>query len=221
MSSANDKAKLVSEAERVLQSAMEAAPTSRRRRSLGTLGQVLRERLERGETTFDIGVVSAESAAAGGPAKQTIMNKPGADYREVIAAFARVVGPQNAKSAQPVNYEDDFALRLATGISDHHIRAEVLMMVSERRALQKQLTMLRAQVAAGMIIKLDGRRPEQLQGPKLTETEIGAIRAFTSCENLEQFEWQVAPDGRLLTLSGIEVARYGFLSALEKILSAN
>lgn len=221
MSSAKDKAKLVSEAERVLQSAMEAASTSRRRRSLETLGQVLRERVERGETTFDVGVVAVESAAAGGPAKQTIINKPGADYREVIAAFGRAVGSQKAKSAHGASYEDDFARRLATGISDHHIRAEVLMMLSERRALQKQLTMLRAQVAAGMIIKLDGRRPEQLPGLKLTEIEIGALQAFTSAENFDQFEWQVAPDGRLLTSSGIEVAKFGFLSALEKILSAN
>lgn len=220
MNSDGERSKLSMDAEMVLQAAIQTAPTSRRRDSLQKLGEVLRKRLERGETIFDVSVVAAESALAGGPAKQTIMNKPGADYREVIAAFARVVRTSRNKERQGASYEEDFAKRVAAGITDHQIRAEVLMMFSERRALQRQLTMLRAQLAEGMIIKLGGRGPEQIQAPKLTEIEFAAIRAFTASENLEQFEWHVSSDGRLMTSSGIEVARFGFLSSLEKILAA-
>lgn len=218
----------LSRAEALLEGFIASTKSTRRQQSLRNLAAVLRKRVEHRDNNFQIASIAGECSALGGPSEQTIRNKPGEQFRELIEAYAAVHGGKTRARSSTRSYDDELMHRIITAIPDAQLRTEIVLELAEKRSLQRQLDILRSSTSRGMIIRLPNEASAQGQqqtvtsnaGVELSDVEIVALKTFIGKSNLTNNGWRVAADGRILAESGREITKVGFVSALQRILEA-
>ena len=125
---------------------LKARATTRQAKSLTTLNEVLKAQYAAGERNFSIAEIGRLSAERGGPTAQTIRNKTGLVFRQLIEAWAAQAGasmkapvnPLAKANKVPKDYE------LLQRITDPALRAVFGQIIAERNRFRNELNLLKA-----------------------------------------------------------------------------
>lgn len=201
--------------------------TTRTEAALRTLNTVLAEQSQIEPLDFSIAAIGKLSKAQGGPSTQTIRNRTGKHFQQLIDAWAAYSGttrkkPLSVRQKQLLNSNDQHIL---DSIDDPVIRAVVGSLIAERNKYRDQLNVLKA----NSDIVIDRTQPRnqshthldserQHQNSAMTPLELEAIRDAISDEKMLAMEWVVMPTGQVKDKDGHEIYRRGYVHVLSKLL---
>lgn len=197
-----------------------ASATPRTTRSLNLLHQVLKKQSESDKKDFSIATIGRLSSEAGGPSVQTIRNRTGKHFQQLIETWAAYTGtttkkPLSARQKQMLNSNDQ---QIMDSIQDPVLRAVVGSLIAERNRYRDQLNTLKAN-ADLFIDKTLVPNPDSGTEPSLTPMELEALEHATSAEFFEDMQWIVMPTGQVKTKAGTEVYKRGYQTGIQRLLS--
>lgn len=202
--------------------------STRQAKSLTTLNEVLKTQHASGKRNFSIAEIARLSTERGGPSAQTIRNKTGLVFRQLIEAWAAQAGasmkapvnPLAKGNRVPKDYE------LLERISDPALRALFGQIIAERNRYRNELNMLKAHSEL-IIDRRPMRQAEQpsescamqlVQTLKLNDMEVEALKAATSDEFFAFREWTVSEFGQVKDENGRGIYNHGYVNAIKKVL---
>ncbi|WP_166364443.1 gamma-mobile-trio protein GmtX [Pseudomonas akapageensis] len=207
---------------------LKSQASTRQAKSLSALNDVLKVQHAAGERNFSIAEIARLSAQKGGPSAQTIRNKTGLVFRQLIEAWAAQAGasmkapinPQAKGNRVPKDYE------LLERLSDPAMRAIFGQIIAERNRFRNELNTLKAN--SELIVD---RRPVQHVEPpiqsgvvqlvhtlNLNDMEVEALKAAISDEFFERREWIVSAAGQVKDENKREIYKHGYVNAIKKVL---
>lgn len=202
--------------------------STRQAKSLSVLNDVLKVQHAAGERNFSIAEIARLSVQKGGPSAQTIRNKTGLVFRQLIEAWAAQAGasmkapinPLAKGNRVPKDYE------LLERLSDPAMRAIFGQIIAERNRYRNELNTLKAN--SELIVD---RRPVQrvelpvesaavhlVQTLNLNDMEVEALKAAISDEFFEYREWAVSAAGQVKDENKREIYKHGYVNAIKKVL---
>lgn len=206
--------------------ALKSNATARTQRSLDILHKICQEQYERGSLDFSVATIGRLSAEAGGPATQSIRNKEGVRYRELLATWARYC--DGHKKKPPTVQNQSAGSDLLSIITDASVRALVGVVLAENKKLKTENSLLKNQ--AEVIIDkrtLPATPAKQYSGYQvlpaldlLLPAEIAALKDAVSLETLAKNGWVADEATGKVTKDGRPVFKAGFVTALRKIIDA-
>lgn len=207
---------------------IKARVSTRQAKSLSLLNDVLKTQHAAGERNFCIAQIARLSVKCGGPSAQTIRNKTGFVFRQLIEAWAAQAGSSmkapisllsNGNRA-PKDFE------LLARLSDPAMRAIFGQIIAERNRYRNELNTLRAH--SELVVD---RRPVQhfeqslnssaiqlVQTLNLNDMEVEALNAAISDEFFEYREWTVSAAGQVKDENRREIYKHGYVNAIKKVL---
>lgn len=203
----------------VLSNALLNAST-RKRRSLEILDSVCREQQQRGSVDFSIATIGQLSAKAGGPATQSIRNKEGKDYRELISAWSS--SNSSPKLGKPKGSISQALEGVLTLIPDASAKALVGLIISENKKLKGENAILKNAANVTIDIRPQSNNSSPQLGhtlPELMPVELDALREAISTNNLKKLGWTLDPATGKVSKDGRTIFKPGFGTALKKLTS--
>lgn len=204
--------------------ALKGDATIRTKRSLDILHKICHEQYERGSLDYSVATIGRLSAVEGGPATQSIRNKEGARYRELLAAWAAFC--DGHKKKPPAIQNQSFGSDLLSIINDASVRALVGVVLAENKKLKAENFLLKGQ--AEVIVdkrSFPAASATQHAGYQvvpafdfLLPAEIFALKDAISAETLGRNGWEVDEKTGRINKDGRPVFKAGFVTALRKIL---
>ncbi len=195
--------------------------TTRTEAALRTLNQILETQSQIIPLDFSIATVGRLSGEQGGPSTQTIRNRTGKHFQQLIEAWAAFSGtttkkPLSVRQKQILNSNDQYVL---DSIDDPVVRAVVGSLIAERNKYRDQLNVLKAN--ADIVIDRTKRNVSNpsASGLDLTPMEIEALRSAISDEFMDSQWWVVMPTGQVKDENGVEMYKRGYVNAIKKILT--
>jgi hypothetical protein len=195
--------------------------TTRTETALRALNEVLEKQSQSLPLDFSIATVGRLSGEQGGPSTQTIRNRTGKHFQQLIEAWAAYAGtttkkPLSVRQKQLLNSNDQHIL---DSIDDPVIRAVVGSLITERNKYRDQLNVLKAN-ADIVIDRTKSNAPNlRVSGLDLTPMEIEALRSAISDELMDSQRWVVMPTGQVIDDFCQEKYKRGYVNAIRKILS--
>ncbi|TLS83003.1 alpha/beta hydrolase [Photobacterium damselae subsp. damselae] len=193
--------------------------TTRTKRALEILNQVLEQQSQSESLDFSIATVGRLSNEQGGPSTQTIRNRTGKHFQQLIDVWAAYAGttrkkPLSVRQKQLLNTNDQHIL---DSIEDPVIRAVVGSLIAERNKYRDQLNVLKANtdIVIDRTTKTQSKIDEQ--GINLTPMEIEAVRSAISDDFFNSQSWVVMPTGQVKDEDGKEIYKRGYVNALNKM----
>lgn len=198
-----------------------AESTSRTASALRILNEVLTEQSQQTPLDFSIATVGSLSKARGGPSTQTIRNRTGKHFQQLIEAWAAYSGttrkkPLSVRQKQLLNSNDKHIL---DSIDDPVIKAVVGSLIAERNKYRDQLNVLKANVDIVIDRTKDNGTDLSSGGLSLTPMEVESLRSATSDEFMNSQRWVVMPTGQVKDENGSEIYKRGYVNAIRKVLS--
>ncbi|MCD9527024.1 gamma-mobile-trio protein GmtX [Photobacterium carnosum] len=194
--------------------------TVRTKKALQILHQVLEKQSQSASKDFSIATVGRLSSEQGGPSTQTIRNRTGKHFQQLIDVWAAYTGttrkkPLSVRQKQLLNSNDQHIL---DSIEDPVIRAVVGSLIAERNKYRDQLNVLKANadIVIDRTTKIQSKDNEQ--GVDLTQMEIEAVRVAISDDFFNSQNWVVMPTGQVKDEDGQEIYKRGYVNALNKML---
>ncbi|PSW27806.1 alpha/beta hydrolase [Photobacterium phosphoreum] len=194
--------------------------TMRTKKALQILHQVLEKQSQSASRDFSIATVGRLSSEQGGPSTQTIRNRTGKHFQQLIDVWAAYAGttrkkPLSVRQKQLLNSNDQHIL---DSIEDPVIRAVVGSLIAERNKYRDQLNVLKANtdIVIDRTTKIQPKVNEQ--GVDLTPMEIEAIRSAISDDFFNSQNWVVMPTGQVKNSDGVEIYKRGYFNILLKLI---
>ncbi|HIF9059763.1 gamma-mobile-trio protein GmtX [Photobacterium damselae] len=196
--------------------------TKRTIEALQILHKVLESQSQSKPLDFSIATVGRLSKEQGGPSTQTIRNRTGKHFQQLIDAWAAYAGttrkkPLSVRQKHLLNNNDTYIL---DSIDDPVIRAVVGSLIAERNKYRDQLNVLKANTEI-MIDRRNGHAQSKEQTPQLTPMEAEALRDAVSDKLMHRENWVVMPTGQVKSTTGEEIYKRGYVNAVRKLLSHN
>lgn len=200
--------------------------STRQAKSLTILNQVLKVQSETEGRNFTIAEISRISVGRGGPSAQTIRNKTGLVFRQLIDAWATQAGT-TWKGSSPIlkGHQPPKDHELLQRLSDPALRAIFGQIIAERNRFRNELNILKSH--SELIVD---RRPIQnsvsaensvqiLPAVQLNDMEISALKAAISGDFFEIRDWTVSKAGQVRDENKREIYKHGYTHAIKKILN--
>lgn len=193
--------------------------TTRTKRALEILNQVLEQQSQSESLDFSIATVGRLSYEQGGPSTQTIRNRTGKHFQQLIDMWAAYSGttrkkPLSVRQKQLLNNNDQHIL---DSIDDPVIRAVVGSLIAERNKYRDQLNVLKANSEI-VIDRRSNNNPSSVSPipEQLTPMEVEALKHAISDEFMVKMRWVVMPTGQVKDNDGNEVYKRGYVNAINK-----
>jgi hypothetical protein len=188
--------------------------SSRRRRNIERVWIALEALRQRGAQDFRIPAVARELGDSG-PKEQSIRNREGEVFRQLISAYAEEVAPSRTLST----LDDD---ELALSIPDPSITARIGAVLAQNRALRLRNDLLHEQFAMLCNSTIDPSvltpAPPHSGGADFSAAERKAVAGFL--RGATRMAWTIDDaSGAILDERGNEVAPPYFVDALRKIVT--
>jgi hypothetical protein len=195
--------------------------TTRTSLALNILYKVLEQQSQSETQDFSIATIGRLSSEQGGPSTQTIRNRTGKHFQQLIEAWAAYSGttrkkPLSVRQKQLLNNNDK---HIHESIDDPVIRAVVGTLIAERNKYRDQLNVLKANVDIVIDRRTNNSPDRSTKTEQLTPMEIEALRAAVSSEFMEENNWVIMPTGQVKTHNGVEVYKRGYVNAIRKMVS--
>ncbi len=215
------------DAQAIFEDLKEQAST-RQAKSLTVLNEVLKAQYTAGERNFSIAEIARLSVERGGPSAQTIRNKTGLVFRQLIDAWATQAGTSMKAPINPLAKANRVPKdnELLERIKDPALRALFGQIIAERNRYRNELNIIKAH--SELIV--DKRPVRQFEQPtesgaiqllpalSLNDMEIEALKAAVSDEFFQQREWTVNAAGQVKDENRREIYKHGYVNAIKKVL---
>lgn len=200
-----------------------------KQRNLDVVHEVCAELHHLGSRDFSLATVGRMSEQRHGVSQGALYNKPAADFRTLIQAWAAYAGdakPRLPGPRKPLSEED-----LLHRIEDPALRALIGCIVAERNRLRAGINTLRSR--ANIVIDRrvlpgevkaaqDGQIVQVLTTTEgLLPLEREALERAISPTFLEQEGWRVGTHGEIRNTNGRKLFEVGFATAIRKLISAS
>ncbi|NRF26353.1 hypothetical protein HRJ45_15045 [Vibrio coralliilyticus] len=206
---------LINRLEAIYQALREQCKTARSKNSIDIVNKACEE-IAKGSRDFSISIVGHLSSSNAGPGAQSISNKNGQRYRELINAYKSAY-PQSTKlrTTTHKNWIDQ--------IQQPGVKGNVLIMRSELRKLREENKTLRNLLANKdeLVVTLNPSSQSQSPYPSLTETDYESLKSAIDAERLKKFDLRIGEGGSIENEAGSEVFEIGFSDAIKKIIAIN
>lgn len=202
---------------------LKAAANPRKQRNLDIIHAVCREQLDRGSKDFSVATISRIALDRGGPARSTIHNKTGDDFKALIKAWATHTGGVTRKVRTT---SDNPISSVLEKIEDPAVRAVMGAVLAENKKLKREINVLKAtanvtidmrQGFSSMAASSPSKQGQPVQ-IGLTAYEREALIHAISEQSLRDQGWKIDDYQRIITSTGRTIQKPGFVSALQKIL---
>ena len=196
--------------------------SARRSSSLDTLNKILETQSHKERKDFSIVTIGKMSEEQGGPSTQTIRNKTGTHYRELIAAWATYSGTTTKK---PLSLRQKALLGsndqgILENIEDPVLRAIVGSIIADRNKFRDQLNTLKSYNKIVIDVREDTQKGTfQGEALKLNDMEISALNEAISDMFFSARQWAVTKAGQVKSDLGEEIYKHGYVNAIKKVLS--
>lgn len=190
-----------------------------KQKGLDNLWQVLANQHANKSTDFKVATIGAQTEALGGPTAQTIRNQNGADYRAIIAAFAKKAGGiTKGKIAKP---NTEFEIAVAK-IDDRATRHMVKLILQENKSLRNENNLLKHTIAneAPPLRPAPTKQSQLPNSPLLNPYQVEAIKEFIEPAELRAKGWELNEHGAIMDAQNNEVAPVGLHEALVSIIES-
>ena len=193
--------------------------TTRTKKALQILHQILEKQSLSASRDFSIATVGRLSSEQGGPSTQTIRNRTGKHFQQLIDVWAAYAGttrkkPLSVRQKQLLNSNDQHIL---DSIEDPVIRAVVGSLIAERNKYRDQLNVLKANTDIVIDRTKKTQSKDNEQGINLMPMEIEAVRSAISDDFFNSQNWVVMPTGQVKDENGQEIYQRGYVNALNKV----
>ncbi|HAS6504311.1 gamma-mobile-trio protein GmtX [Vibrio parahaemolyticus] len=209
----NDE-KLCREIDAIYQSLLNECKTERSKNSMDIVNKTCAE-IAKGSRNFSTSVVGNLAKSKGGPTAQSISNKNGQRYRDLINAYQRAYPlPIKLKTSTSRNWIDQ--------IQQPGIKGNVLIMQSDLKKLRDENKVLRNLLANknDLVVTLTQSPPQSDNtGSNLTETDFESLKSAIDPERLKRFGLKLGEGGSIENANGAEVFEIGFADAIGKIIT--
>lgn len=207
---------------------LKAHASTRQAKSLTVLNDVLKAQHASGERNFSIAEIARLSAEQGGPSAQTIRNKTGLVFRQLIEAWAAQAGASMKAPINPLAKGNRLPKdnELLERLPDPALRALFGQIIAERNRFRNELNTLKAH--SELIVD---RRPMQhfeqpvesgavqlVQTLNLNDMEVEALKAAISDDFFEYRDWTVTAAGQVKDENKREIYKHGYVNAIKKVL---
>ena len=181
-----------------------------------------------GERNFSIAEIARLSAEQGGPSGQTIRNKTGLVFRQLIEAWAAQAGASMKAPINPLAKGNRLPKdnELLERLPDPALRALFGQIIAERNRFRNELNTLKAH--SELIVD---RRPMQhfeqpvesgavqlVQTLNLNDMEVEALKAAITDDFFEYRDWTVTAAGQVKDENKREIYKHGYVNAIKKVL---
>lgn len=207
---------------------LKAQASTRQAKSLTVLNDVLKSQHASGERNFSIAEIARLSAEQGGPSGQTIRNKTGLVFRQLIEAWAAQAGASMKAPINPLAKGNRLPKdnELLERLPDPALRALFGQIIAERNRFRNELNTLKAH--SELIVD---RRPMQhfeqpvesgavqlVQTLNLNDMEVEALKAAITDDFFEYRDWTVTAAGQVKDENKREIYKHGYVNAIKKVL---
>lgn len=194
----------------------------RRSQSLDTLHKILEAQSHKEHKDFSIVTIGKISEKQGGPSTQTIRNKTGTHYQELISAWAAYSGtttkkPLSQRQKALLGSNDQGVLE---NIEDPVLRAIVGSIIADRNKFRDQLNTLKRYNQTVIDIR-EHKENNALQSEilELNDMEVSALEEAVTDIFFLTKQWKVTKAGQVKSDLDEEIYKHGYVNAIKKVLS--
>ncbi|UNC15899.1 hypothetical protein FE249_19180 (plasmid) [Acidiphilium multivorum] len=201
--------------------------TQRAKDAVDAIWLALEAMRQRHVVTYAVSAVvrTAEELCPGkAPALQTVRNKMGKDYRQLIDLYSRAAGANRPEDASPTLSRYD---RVIDGIDNIEIRTQMKILLRDFTRERNQANVLR-QLLARVSIPAGGTRPPpQISGPEhgaslnpeeaLTEFDIKLMEKLSDKKEFERRGLEPRDNGEVRTLDDMVVLPAGSTQTFARV----
>lgn len=199
--------------EDVYQNLLEEAST-RMKPKLELINDICKEQIERGSTDFKIATIARISEAKNGIKAQTIRNKTGKAYQDLINAYANA--HQSTVSKPKLKSEHDWV----DEIKDPRIRWLVLDLITKNKELNSQLIKFKRVTE----LEIDMRKQSDALsgGIDLKGSDIDALNHAIEPKTLSDLGCYMDEKGYVINeATGRKAYKPAYISAIQKVLTVS
>lgn len=185
-------------------------------KKIDILVKVCSSQIDANSNDFSIATIAKLFKAQGGVNEQSINNKSGKKYKDIILAFQAYHGIESEvvkKATENHHWIDNLDNSLA--------RFEAMELVAENKRLKSQLqTQVEINRKYAPIVDMRKNRSESKPNTNevgLTSDEVNSIKAFFSQDNLKELGLRANEKGRLIDESQRSRSQPGFVKLINKI----
>lgn len=188
------------------------AKSQKARSSLKAIHETCEEQFQSGILDFSIARIANSGAHRGVPQAQSIRNKSGRLYKELIDGWNVQHGKSNVSSA---NKSKEWVNR----IEDPATRFLVNDLLAQKRTLMSELQILKSVKVLEIDMRVDqsGKIISRDQ-VNLVNTELEALQLSIEPRTFDKLGWVRQERGAVSNKNGEKIFEIGFISAIEKIL---
>lgn len=187
--------------------------TARSRRSLEAVKAACDD-ISQGSRDFALAIVGRMASTKGGPTAQSISNKNGKRYRDLISVYQTAYPPpMKLKQSSKKNWVDN--------IQQPGIKGNVLILQTETAKLRAENQVLRNLLTHkdAPVTTLTATTPlSENTPPCLTETDYDSLNSSIDLNRLQAFGLKIGEGGSIENDNGDEVFHIGFVDAIKKII---
>jgi hypothetical protein len=217
-----DNVRLLALKDRIL-----ARSSKRKQNNIQALWLLLVRMHSQGIRVFTVSTVGRASERSGGVKLQSMMNKGGADYRELITAFAEEVG-----GAQPSLGQGSSPLEQAIeAIPDLDIRTRLRMVLSKAKRLEADNDRLREALRQSHASAESRLHPCVPDGhtslptnpaamPVIDADAMMILERFVSDDWIDERRWNVDRHGTIHDEFGERITPVAFVKEMRRLISA-
>jgi len=205
--------------EKTYKDLMSEAAGDRTKKSLTAIHNVCKQQRERGSSDFSIATISKVGEETGVPRAQSIRNKSGAQYKELITAW-QLSNPSKIKKVSSDKLEwldkiDDATTRFFVNdlMADlSKAKAELALL----KSIKKLNIDMRGESVSAQSIR------DQSAIPEFLSSEIESLRNAIDESNLRKRGWSITEKrGAVVDERGKVIFKNGFVTAIQKMLTVN
>lgn len=189
----------------------EKAQTSRKKKNINIIYNILLDLYESSATNFSISNIGKLSKKNGGPITQTIRNKQGIDYQNLINFFKDNITVTTLERRDEVEHLSEY-------IEDPALKAHINIIMAENKSLRSELNILKNNMSKNFQLNYTHSNELANTNSDLLSTEIDAIKRFITDIEERKNSLYLTEIGSLKDENNELIGNVGFFEALKKII---
>lgn len=187
------------------------AQTSRKKKNIDIIYNILLDLYESSATNFSISNIGKLSKKNGGPITQTIRNKQGIDYQNLINFFKDNITVITLERGEEVEHLSEY-------IDDPALKAHINIIMAENKSLRSELNILKNNMSKNFQLNYGSSNELPMNSNDLLSTETDAIKRFIMDIEEGRNPLNLTEIGSLKDENNELIANVGFFDALKRII---
>jgi len=193
--------------------------SDRIKKSLTAIHNICKQQRERGSSDFSISTISKAGEGAGVPRAQSIRNKSGAQYKDLITAW-QLSNPSKLKKIT------NNKLEWVNGIDNAATRFLVNDLLADLSRAKAELTLLKSVKKLNIDMRALRAPSKSISDestyPELLPSEVESLKEAVNEATLRKRGWSISKErGSIVDGKGNIIFNNGFVTAIQKMLTVN